>query len=88
MRDHEVHIHRVHPFAERIGDSLRQCLEMWQPGKDDFWALFEFEFFDRNAVGQRLQRVPCRRFEVYNRYLRIFFKLLKNDFRVILVAIL
>ncbi|MNL45824.1 hypothetical protein D3C87_1685000 [compost metagenome] len=61
---------------------------MRQPGKHYFRTLFQFEFVDRNTVGQRLQRVPRRRFEVYDWYLRIFFKLLKNDFRIILITIL
>ena len=78
----------VYPLTKRIGNGLGQRLEVRQPRQYYFGAGLGFEFFDGNAVGQRLQRVARSRFEIYDGYARVFFKLIQHLLGVVFVAVL
>ena len=57
MGDDEVVIRGVHPLGERVGHGLRQCVGVRGPRHDHLGTLLGLVLFDRDQVGEALQRV-------------------------------
>ena len=87
MRDRKIHVRGIHPLAKRIGYRLGQRLEMRHPRKHHLGARLGLVFLNRDAVGQRLQRVARGRFEVHNRHTGILPEFVDHNFLVISLTV-